>query len=132
VSDGDEPLSVRKDSDPLLADVISLGSCKDSELSWENEEGVGMTQALIQVLNQDPHPTLRDLVTKISHALHGLARDRHMRNKAWKRYRDAQAIKSSGLGSFDTETFQHPQVASHKPLDMDTKWDLQFTSLLIV
>ncbi|KAF8173239.1 peptidase C14, caspase domain-containing protein [Mycena galopus ATCC 62051] len=109
---------------PQLADIISLGSCKDSELSWENEEGIGMTQALIQVLNKDPHPTLRNLVTSISHILHGLARDRHLRAKVWKKYRDAHGIKSSGLGSFDTETFQHPQIASHKPLDMNTKWDI--------
>jgi hypothetical protein len=83
-----------------------------------------MTQALIQVLNKDPHPTLRNLVTSISHILHGLARDRHLRAKVWKKYRDAHGIKSSGLGSFDTETFQHPQIASHRPLDMNTKWDI--------
>ncbi|KAJ6468202.1 hypothetical protein C8R45DRAFT_1017906 [Mycena sanguinolenta] len=109
---------------PKLADVISLGSCKDSELSWENEEGIGMTQALIQVLRKNPHPTLRSLVTDVSHILHQLACDRHRRTNVWKKYRDACAIKSSGLGSFDTETFQHPQIASHKPLDMDTEWDL--------
>ncbi|KAJ7852831.1 peptidase C14, caspase domain-containing protein [Mycena olivaceomarginata] len=123
-SGGDMPLSGRKDAEAQLADVLSLGSCKDSELSWENEEGIGMTQALVQVLKKDPHPTLRDLITKISHTLHGLARERHLRAKAWKKYRDAHAIKSSDFGSFDTETFQHPQIASHKPLDMDTTWDL--------
>ncbi|KAJ7635402.1 caspase domain-containing protein [Roridomyces roridus] len=48
-----------------VANVISLSACKDSELSWENEEGVGMTQALMQVLNETPHPTLRDLVTRV-------------------------------------------------------------------
>jgi hypothetical protein len=40
------PLSGRKDAETQLADVLSLGSCKDSELSWENEEGIGMTQVL--------------------------------------------------------------------------------------
>ncbi|KAJ7785158.1 peptidase C14, caspase domain-containing protein [Mycena maculata] len=106
------------------ADVISLGSCKDSELSWEDEEGVSMTRAMIHILSENPHPTLRDLVTRISHTLHGLARERHLRAKAWKKYREAHAINSSGLGSFDMETFQHPQVASHKPLDMDTAWNI--------
>ncbi|KAJ7912988.1 peptidase C14, caspase domain-containing protein [Mycena leptocephala] len=128
VSDGAMPLSGTKDTDRQLADVISLGSCKDSELSWENEEGVGMTQALIQVLKKDPHPTLRDLVTKISHTLHGLARERHLRAMAYKRayqkYQAYSGIKSSNLGSFDTETFQHPQLASHQPLDMDSEWDV--------
>ncbi|KAJ7231408.1 hypothetical protein B0H12DRAFT_1263094 [Mycena haematopus] len=126
---GDVPLAGREITSPKLADVISFGSCKDSELSWESEEGIGMTQALIQVLRKDPHPTLRDLVTDVSndllsHTLHGLARDRHLRAKVWKKYRDAHVIKSSGLGSFDTETFQHPQIASHKPLDMDRKWNI--------
>ncbi|KAJ7157715.1 hypothetical protein C8R43DRAFT_405204 [Mycena crocata] len=107
-----------------LASVISLGSCKDSELSWENEEGMGMTSALVQVLTEDPHPTLRALVTRISHTLHGQTLQRNQRAKAWKRYRRTQGITSSGSGSFDTETFQHPQIASHKPLDMDSKWDL--------
>ncbi|KAJ6533230.1 hypothetical protein B0H19DRAFT_1272618 [Mycena capillaripes] len=120
----DMPLSGGKDGQVERADIISLGSCKDSELSWENEEGVGMTQALIEVLKMDPHPTLRDLVTKISHTLHGYARERHRRAMNWKEYRKAQKIMSSGLGSFDTETFQHPQLASHKPLDLDTKWDI--------
>ncbi|KAF7335715.1 hypothetical protein MVEN_02227000 [Mycena venus] len=124
VAGDDEPLSGRKDADPQLADVISLAACKDSELSWENEDGIGMTQALIQVLKADPHPTLTDLVTRISHTLHGLARERHRTALTWKRWRDAHAIKSSGLDSFDTESFQHPQLASHKPLDMCTKWDL--------
>ncbi|KAJ7136837.1 peptidase C14, caspase domain-containing protein [Mycena epipterygia] len=107
-----------------LADVISLGSCKDSELSWENEKGISMTRALVQVLNEDPHPTLRDLVTKISHTLHGLARERHLKANAWKKYRRSQAIKSSGLGSFDTDSFQHPQIGSHRPLDMGSSWDV--------
>ncbi|KAJ7032359.1 caspase domain-containing protein [Mycena alexandri] len=112
-----------------LADVISLASCKDSELSWENaSEGVSMTQALISVLNQEAHPPLRDLVTKISHVLHDWSLSRHTRakvyNRYWKRYRASHASKSPGPGTLDTETFQHPQIASHKPLDMDRRWDL--------
>ncbi|KAJ6595026.1 peptidase C14, caspase domain-containing protein [Mycena vulgaris] len=110
--------------DPDQADVISLGSCKDSELSWEDEDGMSMTRALVQVLNEDAHPTLRDLLTKISHTLHGMTRERHLQTKAWKKYWEARAIKSSGIGTFDTETFQHPQIASHRPLDMNSRWNL--------
>ncbi|KAK6996632.1 peptidase C14, caspase domain-containing protein [Favolaschia claudopus] len=104
-----------------VANVISLGSCKDAELSWENPEGVGMTQALIQILTNDPHPTLKDLVTQLSHLLHGFARDRHQRANAWKKYSKAHAIKST-LSSFDTKSFQHPQISSHRPLDMEAEW----------
>ncbi|KAJ7671798.1 peptidase C14, caspase domain-containing protein [Mycena rosella] len=113
-----------KDPSRELADVISLGACKDSELSWENEDGMSMTRALIQVLNDDPHPTLRELVTQISHTLHGLTRKRHLEAKVWKNYRNAHGIKSSGIGSFDTETFQHPQISSHRPLKMDARWSI--------
>ncbi|KAJ7151918.1 caspase domain-containing protein [Mycena crocata] len=119
----DTSLFCTKVPDGELADVISLGSCKDSELSWENEEGMSMTRALVQVLTENPHPTLRELVTSISHTLHGLALKRHLQTKAWNRYRKANAIESPGSGSFDTETFQHPQIASRKPLDMEGKWD---------
>ncbi|KAK7055818.1 peptidase C14, caspase domain-containing protein [Favolaschia claudopus] len=104
-----------------VANVISLGSCKDAELSWENPEGVGMTQALIQILTNDPHPTLKDLVTHLSHLLHGFARERHQRANAWKKYSKANAI-SSTLSSFDTKSFQHPQISSHRPLDMEAEW----------
>lgn len=31
-----------------LADVISLGACKDSEVSWEEEDGMSMTRALVR------------------------------------------------------------------------------------
>ncbi|KAJ6514316.1 peptidase C14, caspase domain-containing protein [Mycena vitilis] len=113
-----------KSEDADVPDVISLASCKDSELSWESPQGAGMTQALIQVLEIDPHPSLRDLVTEISHTLHVLAMERHLRAQTWNRYRKARGIKSAGTGSFDTETFQHPQIASHKPLDLDSKWDI--------
>ncbi|KAJ7064624.1 peptidase C14, caspase domain-containing protein [Mycena amicta] len=121
---GQPPLECSGKPSPSQAFVISLAACKDSELSWETEDGTSMTQALIQVLRADAHPTLRELVTRISHTLHGLARERHSRAHAWKTYRRTHAIMSAGLGSFDTETFQHPQVASHKPLDMELRWEL--------
>ncbi|KAJ7706612.1 caspase domain-containing protein [Mycena metata] len=125
----DDTASRVKSPTEELADIISLASCKDSELSWENaSEGVSMTQALIAVLNQEAHPPLRDLVTRISHVLYDWSLSRHTRAKAynryWKRYRAKHATKSPGPATLDTETFQHPQIASHKPLDMDRKWDL--------
>ncbi|KAJ7120004.1 caspase domain-containing protein [Mycena filopes] len=112
-----------------VADVISLASCKDSELSWENETGVSMTQALVAVLNEEPHPPLRELVTKISHELHEWSLSRHQRAKAyntgWKRYLARHgSFKSPRPKRLDTGTFQHPQIASRRPLNMDREWDL--------
>ncbi|KAF7316553.1 hypothetical protein MIND_00174600 [Mycena indigotica] len=104
--------------------VISLAACKDSELSWETEDGRSMTQAMIQVLSEDAHPSLRELVTRISHILHGLARERHSQAYAWKRYRRKHPMLPPDSASFDTETFQHPQIASHQPLDMEMRWEL--------
>ncbi|KAF7313830.1 Mitochondrial chaperone BCS1 [Mycena chlorophos] len=186
------------------ADVISLASCKDHQLSWEDSSGGSMTRELVRILDQDPHPTLRSLLTGVSHALHRMSLDRHLATrkykrdlKAWKIWqrqngvpvkvgasRGAQAAspalsrastvfpptplgefqnetssvspaqeeppkpwganatwlpgdrdeqqppaapplgtaKTNGPQVFDMDNFQDPQLASHRPLDMERQW----------
>ncbi|KAJ7279716.1 peptidase C14, caspase domain-containing protein [Mycena rebaudengoi] len=106
-----------------VAEVICLAACKDSELSWENADGVSMTSALVDVLSKTPHPTLQELVTTISHTIHGMTRERHRKANAWRKYRRGRPSASSDC-SFDTETFQHPQIVSQRPLDLNMCWDL--------
>ncbi|KAF7351287.1 Mitochondrial chaperone BCS1 [Mycena sanguinolenta] len=67
------------------AEVISLASCKDYQLSWEDSSGGSMTRELVRILERDPHPTVRSLVTKVSHALHGMSLQRHMETRQYKR-----------------------------------------------
>ncbi|CAK5282534.1 unnamed protein product [Mycena citricolor] len=75
----------RTDDDAETASVISLASCKDYQLSWEDADGGSMTRELVRILEKDPHPTLRALVTGVSHALHRMTLDRHIEAKAYKR-----------------------------------------------
>ncbi|KAJ7438720.1 caspase domain-containing protein [Mycena galericulata] len=67
------------------AEVISLASCKDSQLSWEDGNGGSMTRELVRILERDPHPTLRALVTGVSHALHRMSLERHVETRRYKR-----------------------------------------------
>ncbi|KAJ7209027.1 caspase domain-containing protein [Mycena haematopus] len=67
------------------AEVISLASCKDHQLSWEDSSGGSMTRELVRILERDPHQTLRSLVTRVSHALHGMSLQRHLETRQYKR-----------------------------------------------
>ncbi|KAJ6487869.1 hypothetical protein C8R45DRAFT_259493 [Mycena sanguinolenta] len=71
--------------DELKADIIALASCKDSELSWEDPSGKSMTQELVRILERDRHPTLRSLITRLSHALHSMSLERHFQARRYKR-----------------------------------------------
>ncbi|KAJ7618651.1 caspase domain-containing protein [Roridomyces roridus] len=163
------------------AEVISLASCKDSQLSWEDADGGSMTRELVRILEKDPHPTYRALLASVSHAMHNMSLKRHIDTRRYKReckryaaYLErlqkkhgghqpparslakdgasedddsALTVADSGVdvdvvldprppmnkykaksGGFldsldpavcDMDNFQDPQLASHKPLDME-------------
>ncbi|KAJ6532945.1 hypothetical protein B0H19DRAFT_1187327 [Mycena capillaripes] len=44
-----------------------------------------MTRELVRILERDPHPTLRSLVTNVSHALHRMSLERHLETLRYKR-----------------------------------------------
>ncbi|KAJ7237996.1 caspase domain-containing protein [Mycena rebaudengoi] len=75
-----EPGHVHADDD-VKADVVSLAASKDSQLSWEDEKGISMTTALIEILKADPHPSFKDLLTRISYAVYDFTAARHYRAK---------------------------------------------------
>ncbi|KAJ7189919.1 caspase domain-containing protein [Mycena pura] len=119
------------DAERDTADVISLASCKDYQISWEDEDGGSMTRELVRILDQDPHPTLRSLVSNVSHALHRMSLERHFKVqrykrdlKAWQRYyRDRHprarteapgANTEAGAGSSGT-TVAEASVDTHAP-----------------
>ncbi|KAJ6526925.1 caspase domain-containing protein [Mycena vulgaris] len=72
-------------SDGIKADVLSLASCKDSQLSWEDEEGRSMTSALIDILRRNPNQSLKDVLVHISHAMYTKALLRHESGKAYNK-----------------------------------------------
>ncbi|KAJ7814600.1 hypothetical protein B0H14DRAFT_1417398 [Mycena olivaceomarginata] len=64
--------------DDVMADVISLASCKDSQVVWDMD-GISMTSILVDLVRENSHQTLKDVLTCISHAMHSLALKRHGR-----------------------------------------------------
>ncbi|KAK7055676.1 mitochondrial chaperone BCS1 [Favolaschia claudopus] len=66
------------------AEVISLASCKDHQVSWEDSNGGSMTRELVRILEREPHPTIRTLVTHISHAMHRMSLERHLETRRYK------------------------------------------------
>jgi len=113
------------------ADIISLSSSKDSQRSWEDPQGSSMTQALIKVLKNDPHPSLKDLLTLISHdlhvfyvSMHGDARKYKERVKDYNDSRQQEGKKAKKPKSVEMDNFQNPQIASSQPLDMNRRWHL--------
>ncbi|KAJ7234464.1 caspase domain-containing protein [Mycena rebaudengoi] len=161
--------------DGVKADVVSLAACQDDELAWDDEAGYSMTCALVEILQADPHPTLKDLVTKLSHRLRKLAFVRHDSARTYKARRkkhealllekitvyerstvslSAQSsappfplapaqtfpapvrrqstllaqtrrdlnISREAKGVYDQNAFQHPELSSRLPLDMEMRW----------
>ncbi|KAF8879362.1 caspase domain-containing protein [Infundibulicybe gibba] len=107
------------------AHVISLASCKDDQLTWEDKDGLSMTQVLIRILEDDPHPSLSELMTRVSHELHDASLNLHHAFRDFKkRFQEANkrrvAKGKQPLSSDDficeTDNFQDPQ-------DMKAAWD---------
>ncbi|KAF9261144.1 hypothetical protein L218DRAFT_961845, partial [Marasmius fiardii PR-910] len=125
---GKSPISVRQPVD-ALPDVISLGSCKDSQSAWEDLDGTSMTQSLVEILSKDPHPTLKDFMAKLNHTLHDRLMRMHETNLKYKKDRKWWRIKKGKKappegdtkGQLEFNNFQDPQISSHKPLDMDSR-----------
>ncbi|KAF9078751.1 caspase domain-containing protein [Rhodocollybia butyracea] len=116
---------------PETLDIISLASCKDSQEAWEDSEGHSMSQMLVEILKQDPHPTLKDLMVTVSHRLHDAAVMAHSQTKLYKKrvvqFREKHPEKSKARSDGDTSglnlnDFQDPQLSSRRPLNMDRRW----------
>ncbi|KAJ7151768.1 caspase domain-containing protein [Mycena crocata] len=91
--------------EPNKADVVSLASCKDYQLSWEDANGGSMTSELVRILERDPHPTIRSLVTRVSHALHRMTLERHIETRRYKRE----------MKVYEAWQKRHPHASRHVP-----------------
>jgi len=96
------------------ADVVSLSAncTEDHQLSWGNAYGSSMTEALIKVLRNDPHSSLKHVLTSISHEL-------HVDSRGYKDTVNKITIESKSSGKSLLDNFQNPQLSSHRPLDMN-------------
>ncbi|KAF8156145.1 hypothetical protein BJ912DRAFT_1012905 [Pholiota molesta] len=95
------------------ADVISISSSKDSQLTWEDANGThSMTQILVKELN-------------VSHEIHKFYVDLHTRAKTYKK--TVQAVNKAKMlmgkkirpgDPVEMNNFQNPQLSTDRPLDM--------------
>ncbi|KAJ6501862.1 caspase domain-containing protein [Mycena sanguinolenta] len=74
----------------VRADVISLASCRSSQLSWEGVDTT-MTSRLINLLRDDPHQSLKDVLVRISYASYSYTLRRHGESKTYKKRRKVYA-----------------------------------------
>ncbi|KAF7296480.1 Metacaspase pca1 [Mycena chlorophos] len=65
------------DEMPVRADVMSLASCKDSQLAWENANGASLTSRLVDLLRKDQNRSLEDVLSAMSWAAYDMSFDRH-------------------------------------------------------
>jgi len=89
-----------------------------------------MTQALIKVLKNDPTPSLKDVLTLVSHDIHSFYLSLH---ESARKYKEQVKIYNSNkqpekepkqARSVEMNNFQDPQIASPQPLDMSRRWYL--------
>ncbi|KAJ3508179.1 hypothetical protein NLJ89_g5898 [Agrocybe chaxingu] len=123
----DNPLFERDGSDQ--ADVISLSSAGDSQRAWEGADGTSMTQALVQLLRNDPHPTLHNLLTHVSHDLHRFYLNLHVKAREYRKMIEKRNEERKKKGKkpklgdvVEMNNFQNPQLSSDRPLDMSRTW----------
>ncbi|KAJ7502590.1 caspase domain-containing protein [Mycena galericulata] len=169
-----EPSS--ESSNRVKAHVVSLASCKDSQITYEDAEGKSMTSSLVEILRRKPNQSLKDVLVYVSHAMHTKAVIRHEKAKIFKKKRkayaarlereNAQGHRTMSLPDFDPsilkgsttfpvqrmsllekkkellsklklkrliiesrksvpcdmDSFQNPELASARPLDMESQW----------
>ncbi|KAF8879360.1 caspase domain-containing protein [Infundibulicybe gibba] len=111
--------------------VISLASCRDDQLTWEDADGKSMTQILAKILEKDPHPNLHELMTRVSHEIHKTCLKVHEAGRKYKRRLKKKNERLIALGKppipsdqadLATDKFQDAQLASHRPLNMNALW----------
>jgi hypothetical protein len=109
----------------LKADVISISSAEDSQMSWEDPNGQSMTQALVKLLNETPNPRFDELMTAISHDIHRYYVDLHSRAREYRKLiqrlnsqKIKQGKKPRAGDRVEMNNFQELQLSSDRPLDM--------------
>ncbi|PPQ88789.1 hypothetical protein CVT25_010475 [Psilocybe cyanescens] len=122
------------DESDTQANVISISSAKDGQKSWEDKNGTSMTQVLVKILSkqrglcrligrwlmlclgQDPHPTLEELMTLVSHDIHAFYVDLHTRAREYRKQVKIANEKKRKKGkqpkqgdTVEMNNFQNPQ-----------------------
>ncbi|KAJ7135684.1 caspase domain-containing protein [Mycena epipterygia] len=108
-------LKEKDDEDAVKADVISLSSCKDSQMAWDHD-GQSMTSSLVEILKDNPNQSLKDLLTHLSHATYSIALRRHSIVKMYEQKRKVYAerlgrhVAALKRGNQSTRTLIPPEA----------------------
>ncbi|KAK0432791.1 peptidase C14, caspase domain-containing protein [Armillaria borealis] len=120
------------------ANVVCLSSCKDSQLTWEMDDGWSMTNVLIDLCKSNPHRTLQELMVKITQETEKATSRIHCQNqslaiqaRAWyeksiKNGKPIPASEARRILDYLRQNFkQDPQLSSEpSPMDMpNVLWD---------
>ncbi|KAF9787770.1 caspase domain-containing protein [Thelephora terrestris] len=112
------------------ADVISISSSGDGQISWDastrDGDSLSMTTYLVDILKKNPRLTYSQLMTSLNYdvhsfttKMHGAAHREHDRREADRKhgiYEDTVVKEDTGL---EMDNFQDLQLGSITPLDMD-------------
>ncbi|KAF9028879.1 hypothetical protein BDZ89DRAFT_1065775 [Hymenopellis radicata] len=108
-----------------MAQVLSLSSCEDSQIAWETR-GKSMTTALVKILQENPHPFLKDLMLRIVHEVHKYYVKLHDEAKKYRK-EHAAYWKRGGIeprAPSNMDNFQDPQLSSLLPLNFnEARWN---------
>ncbi|KAK0200576.1 hypothetical protein DFS33DRAFT_1362701 [Desarmillaria ectypa] len=67
----------------ICSSTICLSSCKDSQSTWETDNGWSMTNALIELCKREAHPTLKDLMLHITRETKKAISKIHRQNQSY-------------------------------------------------
>ncbi|KLO09887.1 hypothetical protein SCHPADRAFT_907399 [Schizopora paradoxa] len=111
-------------NDAGYPDVISIASCSDEQSTFEGPEGLSVTQTLIKILDNDPHPKYKDLMKEMSRSLYNQAIEMLHFYKLRKDYREGSKDhqrKASAFKGVDVK-FMESVIESAKNKDED-EWE---------
>ncbi|KIJ98157.1 hypothetical protein K443DRAFT_680954 [Laccaria amethystina LaAM-08-1] len=103
--------------------VVCVSACKDSQINVEDKAGESMSQAIIDLLSENPRPTVRELIEAVN------ANTKLQRKKMKRQYEiyekevrgqpfSQEALKAIELGKVLCKNVQKPQISSSRSLDL--------------
>ncbi|KAJ8463551.1 hypothetical protein ONZ51_g10190 [Trametes cubensis] len=94
-------------TDTRAAYVVSIAACNDYQSAYEHPRGLSMTQILIPLLKEDPHPPCRQLVQRLGYKQHEMSMDVHAASRRqWEKMKRGGRVRLR----LDGVNFQDPQA----------------------
>lgn len=116
------------------ADVVSISSSNDGQISWDastrNGDSISMTSSLIKILKKHDRITYSDLMTLLNHEVHKFTLQMHKHVRKDRRSRRGIQRNASRRNTDPNEdkgemdNFQDLQLGSISPLDMNRLFQL--------